>query len=75
MDYKNLAEVHRRQAERLGTRPALRFKRFGLYHDLTWQQYRADALACAAALVDAGMEPGDRVGLARSINSRTSTPP
>jgi long-chain acyl-CoA synthetase len=63
MDYKNLAEVHRRQAERLGTRPALRFKRFGLYHDLTWQQYRADALACAAALVDAGMEPGDRVGL------------
>jgi long-chain acyl-CoA synthetase len=63
MDYKNLAEVHRRQAERLGTRPALRFKRYGLYHDLTWQQYRADALACAAALVDAGMEPGDRVGL------------
>jgi long-chain acyl-CoA synthetase len=34
-----------------------------LYHDLSWEQYRADALACAAALVDAGVRPGDRVGL------------
>jgi long-chain acyl-CoA synthetase len=63
MDYKNLAELHRRQAERLGARPAIRFKRHGLYHDLNWEQYRADALACAAALVDAGIQPGDRVGL------------
>jgi long-chain acyl-CoA synthetase len=63
MDYHNLAELHRRQAERLGPLPALRFKRHGLYHDLSWQQYRADALACAAALVAAGVRPGDRVGL------------
>ena len=63
MDYKNLAELHRGQAERLGAQTALRFKRYGLYHDLTWEQYRADALACAAALVDAGIQPGDRVGL------------
>src|SRR5205823_14641945 len=40
-----------------------RYKRYGLYRDLTWEQYRADALACAAALVQAGMQPGDRVGL------------
>jgi long-chain acyl-CoA synthetase len=63
MHYRNLTELHRRQAERLGPLPALRFKRHGLYHDLTWQQYRADALACAAALVEAGVRPGDRVGL------------
>jgi long-chain acyl-CoA synthetase len=63
MDYRNLTELHRRQAERLGPRPALRFKRHGLYHDLSWQQYRADALACAAALIDAGIRPGDRVAL------------
>src|SRR5436305_4187124 len=63
MDYQNLAHMHRRQAERYGSRPALRFKRHGLYHDVTWRQYRADALACAAALVEAGMRPGDRVGL------------
>jgi long-chain acyl-CoA synthetase len=63
MTYRNLIEMHRLQAERLGPRPALRFKRHGLYHDLSWAQYRADALACAAALVDAGVRPGDRVGL------------
>jgi long-chain acyl-CoA synthetase len=63
MTDRNLAALHRRQAERLGPRPALRYKRDGLYHDLTWQQYRADSLACAAALVDVGVRPGDRVGL------------
>ncbi|HXG13024.1 MAG TPA: AMP-dependent synthetase/ligase [Gemmataceae bacterium] len=63
MSSRNLAEIHRRQAERLGPRPAVRFKRYGVYHDLSWQQYRADALACAAALADAGIQPGDRVGL------------
>jgi long-chain acyl-CoA synthetase len=63
MMYRNLAELHRRQAERLGPSPAVRFKRHGLYHDLSWQQYRADSLACAAALADAGIQPGDRVGL------------
>src|SRR2546423_1673208 len=60
---RNLVELHRRQAERLGGRPALRYKRHGLYHDLTWQDYRADALAGAAALVESGLAPGDRVGL------------
>jgi len=62
-EFRNLAEALRRQADRLGPRPALRFKRHGLYHDLSWERYRADALACAAALVDAGIQPGDRVGL------------
>jgi long-chain acyl-CoA synthetase len=63
MSYRNLAEAHRLQADRLGPRPALRFRRHGLFRDLSWEQYRADALACAAALVEAGVGPGDRVGL------------
>ena len=63
MKYRNLTEMHRCQAERLGPRPALRYKRHGLYHDVTWEQYRAAALACAAALADVGVRPGDRVGL------------
>src|SRR2546426_11739012 len=60
---RNLAELLRRQGERLGPRPALRFKRHGLYHDLSWANYVAQARACAAALVDAGITPGERVGL------------
>ena len=63
MSSRNLVELHRLQAERLSPRIALRFKRHGLYHDLPWSQYRADAFACAAALADVGVQPGDRVGL------------
>ncbi|HVK17336.1 MAG TPA: long-chain fatty acid--CoA ligase [Fimbriiglobus sp.] len=61
--FRNLAEAHRRQAEQLGPQVAVRFKRDGRYQDLSWSDYRADALACAAALVEAGIKPGDRVGL------------
>ncbi len=63
MPYSNLIELHRRQAERLGPRTALRWKYQGLYHDLSWEDYREQVLAAAAALVDAGITVGDRVGL------------
>jgi long-chain acyl-CoA synthetase len=63
MNYRNLVDLHRRQADRFGPLPALGFKRHGVYHYVTWDQYRADALAGAAALADAGVRPGDRVGL------------
>lgn len=59
----NLAHVLRRQAERLGPRVALRYKRHGLYHDLSWARYHAEVRAAAAALIDAGVQPGDRVGV------------
>jgi long-chain acyl-CoA synthetase len=61
--FRNIAEAHRRQAERLGPQVAVRYKRGGHFQDLTWSAYRADVLACAAALVEAGVRPGDRVGL------------
>ncbi|MFO0807179.1 MAG: AMP-dependent synthetase/ligase [Gemmataceae bacterium] len=63
MIYRNLAEAHRRQAERFGTRVAVRFPRNGHYQDLSWSEYRNAVRACAAALVDTGIQPGDRVGL------------
>lgn len=63
MKYRHLAEILHVQAERLGPRVALRYKRHGLYHDVTWAQYDADARAVAAALIDVGIKPGDRVGL------------
>jgi long-chain acyl-CoA synthetase len=63
MLYQNLAQLLRVQAERLGPRPALRYKEHGLYRDRSWQRYRAEALAGAAALVDVGIRPGERVGL------------
>jgi long-chain acyl-CoA synthetase len=63
MEYRNLAEVLRKQAARLGPKTALRFKRHGLYHDLSWEQYRADVVAAASALLETGIQIGDRVGL------------
>ncbi|MCC6417427.1 MAG: long-chain fatty acid--CoA ligase [Gemmataceae bacterium] len=63
MGHRNLADLHRRQADRLGARIAVRFKRHGLYHDLSFADYHNHALACAAALVEAGIRPGDRIGL------------
>jgi long-chain acyl-CoA synthetase len=63
LDCRNLAALHRLQAERLGPRPALRSRKNGTFKDLAWNHYRDDALACAAALVEAGIAPGDRVGL------------
>ncbi|MCI0376364.1 MAG: AMP-dependent synthetase/ligase [Gemmataceae bacterium] len=63
MEFRNLAELLRRQSERLGPRVALRYKKHGLYRDLTWSAYYEQTLSCASALVAAGVRPGDRVGL------------
>jgi long-chain acyl-CoA synthetase len=63
MEIRNLPQLHRRQAEALGPRVALRHQQFGCYRDLTWHDYREQVEACAAALIDAGILPGERVGL------------
>jgi len=63
MTYRNLAELHRLQAEKLGPRPALRFKQYGVYRDLSWTGYLEQVQACAAALISVGIAAGERVGL------------
>lgn len=63
MPYRNLPQMQRLQAERLGPTVALRYRRHGLYHDLTWNDYRALSEACALGLLQTGVRPGDRVGL------------
>src|SRR5262245_43977228 len=63
MHFRNLVELHRWQAERLGPRPALRYRQYGMFRNLSWEDYRHAALACAAALIESGIAPGDRVGL------------
>jgi long-chain acyl-CoA synthetase len=63
MDPRNLVDLFQGQARRFGPRIALRHKRHGLYHDLSWFEYEDQVEACASALVAAGIQPGDRVGL------------
>lgn len=55
--------MHRRVAGRLGRRTALRYKRHGVYRDVSWADYRRQADRASAALIGLGVRPGDRVGL------------
>jgi long-chain acyl-CoA synthetase len=55
--------MHRATASRFGPRPALRYKADGLYHDLSWSDYRRQADFAAAALIERGVKPGDRVAI------------
>lgn len=63
MHYPHLVALFRQQAERFGPRPAVRVRYQGLYRDVTWKEYADQVWACAAALVAAGLAPGERVGL------------
>src|SRR5947209_4088178 len=60
MHLANLAQVLPAQALRLGDRPALRYRRHGLYRDLGWRDYQERVSAAAAALVEAGVQAGRR---------------
>ncbi len=44
-------------------RPALRYKSGGSWHDINWARYRQRVLRLAAGLREAGIEPGDLVGI------------
>ena len=63
MDDSNLPIAYRAIAGRLGPRPALRFKRHGLFQDLSWTDYRRHADHAAAGLIGLGIEPGDAVAI------------
>src|SRR5882724_5724441 len=63
MNDQTLTAVFARQTERFGPRAVIRHKRLGLYQDLSWDDYREQVVACAAALVHASVVPGDRVSV------------
>ena len=55
--------MHRAVCERLGPRTAVRFKRHGVYRDLSWTDYRRQADWAAAGFIELGVQPGDRIAL------------
>ncbi|NBO93037.1 MAG: long-chain fatty acid--CoA ligase [Planctomycetia bacterium] len=63
MAFDNLAQLLHFNAHKLGNVTGLRYKRHGLYHDLSWHDYHVTARGVAASLIEAGVRPGDRVGL------------
>jgi long-chain acyl-CoA synthetase len=63
MKYPNLSVMHRSQCRLYGPRTALRYKRDGLYHDVTWAEYRRMADEAAAGLIELGVQKGDRIAI------------
>ncbi|MBX9680656.1 MAG: AMP-dependent synthetase/ligase [Gemmataceae bacterium] len=63
MSDRLLATVLRRQTERLGPRCAIRAKRRGLWHDVSWDERLEMVRSASAALLAAGLKPGDRVAI------------
>ncbi len=58
-----LADLVVRAAERYGDRPAQRFKRGDEWHTRSFTAVAADVSELARGLIDAGLQPGDRVAL------------
>lgn len=52
-----------RTAEQYADQTALRYKHHGLWHDVTWSEYRDRVHALVLALRDLGFEKGDRVAI------------
>jgi long-chain acyl-CoA synthetase len=63
MAFSNLSDMHRSQCRLLGPRTSVRHKRDGLYHDVSWADYRWMADRAAAGLIELGVNPGDRVAI------------
>lgn len=63
MAHQNLSTLHRTSSERWSERTALSDKRGGLRRPLSWADYRRQADWAAAALIELGVEAGDRVGI------------
>ncbi len=59
----NLASMFRNQATRLGPCPALRFKRYGIYGDLSWEAYLRLVERAACGWLSLGVNVGDRLAL------------
>ena len=63
MQYSNLSTMHRGQCRLYGPRTALRYKRFGLYRDISWTDYRWMADRAASGLIELGVQHGDRIAI------------
>lgn len=63
MKDRHLCDLHRRQAQQLSSQVALKHKRNGAFHELSWRDYRQQADWAAAGLISLGVQPRDRVAI------------
>ena len=63
MDHGTFPRRLAEQARRLGRRVALREKKYGIWQEVTWQQYAARVRAVSLGLAGFGLERGDTVAV------------
>ncbi len=63
MGYSSLADLFLKQAEHYRARTALRAKRDGHYHDISWEEFRCRVASVALWLVSQGFRKGDRAAI------------
>jgi len=63
MTKKAIPQVFRETAAKYGPRVAMRKKEYGLWHDISWNDYRQTVSTISAALISMGFEPGDSAAI------------
>jgi long-chain acyl-CoA synthetase len=60
---QNIPQLLLQRAGEMGERTAMRFKKFGLWHDISWREYGQKSRAVAMGLAALGIEPSDAVAV------------
>ena len=63
MTYKTIPQVFKQMVQKHGYRVAMRKKEYGLWHDISWNEYYTLAKYVGSALISMGLEKGDRVSI------------
>ncbi len=50
-------------ADRMGSKVAMRHKKYGLWQEISWSEYYQESLKLASALIEMGVKKGDFVGV------------
>ncbi len=62
-EFRNIIELFKNTVDRLKSKPALRYKRSGIWHEITWGEYYERVKKIAKTLVLLGIRKGDRVAI------------
>ena len=59
MTLETVPSIFRKTAEKYGDRVSLRKKEYGLWHDISWNEYYRQAKCVGSALISMGLEKGE----------------
>ena len=63
MNRRTLPQVFKKCVQEYGDRVAMRKKEYGLWHDISWNEYYRQVQYAGSALLSMGLEKGDRVSI------------